>query len=503
MNRKTRLLFFYIASVAENSGAVLRKNSINSTTNGSQQSRPLSEVLTPPTFIKFNASQPLTLPKLPDDESLHEPAAQKQVEYPITQTVDVPSLEFESALEISSISSQNTKTSINSESSTYCCRSDSPGNDTLNVEQPPGTETISNTKKLFGKQQRLYRGAETVHRNENIYEFESDEQLQLDGKQQRQERSNAISTDSVIDVSASPATAKEPLESKIDSENSSALDAGFYSFGEAENSQASVDAATSSSDQEDSMIRNSEKTGSPGQMRKGVPIQLRACYVNPYNLHSDQRNSQDLTIFSKSSNSSTSATLSEDEAGSDILNFENRTFCDKSDTSSFGALTKNENLNAPVHTASAQLKLKVRERPNETKKSFRSPRDKQSQQPPSVAVDDSKSPVKNNKSVKTWKDDLDASTAKSASGPVVKPVRSHGTWPRQTDRSKRKRNQVEADELLQKFREMSEIYRARFRKIYEETRRRIEETMFGLRVAVAKSGYSSKYYSLSGSTKKS
>ncbi|XP_076817399.1 uncharacterized protein LOC143462957 isoform X2 [Clavelina lepadiformis] len=90
-----------------------------------------------------------------------------------------------------------------------------------------------------------------------------------------------------------------------------------------------------------------------------------------------------------------------------------------------------------------------------------------------------------------WKDDENTMIGGlGRANEMPEDVQTHGTWPRRFQRSKRRQDQEEAEELLRRFRATSETYRTRFRNIYEDSRRRVEETMFELRVAMAKNGYS-------------
>ena len=344
--------------------------------------------------------------------------------------------------------------------------------------------------------QIYYQDEEKVNNNGNIYkpklsEQESEKRSPKHSSLSRD--SNATSAESLLE--ALEQASEETLKTaKTDSEISSAIDTGFHSFGETGNSQVSAEANDLSSDQEESEMKSNEKIKSSVQMRKVIPTPFRSCYVNPYDLHSDQRYSRDSSMLSKSSNSSMSATLSEDEINSDLLHRENVSFGSESDASSSTYRKKNARLGTAVYTASAEFKFK----------SFESHRAKNRVKTLNESNWDTAGngsyfkldATKSKTTAKNLQDDLDATTVNNVSNQVTKPSRSHGTWPRQSNRSKRRRSQAEADELLRNFRETSEIYRTRFKAIYAETRRKIEETMFGLRVAVAKSGYSSKYYAM-------
>lgn len=70
----------------------------------------------------------------------------------------------------------------------------------------------------------------------------------------------------------------------------------------------------------------------------------------------------------------------------------------------------------------------------------------------------------------------------------------HGTWPGRKHKPKGQQDQEEADELLRKFREVSDAHRNKFRDIYADTRRRVQEAMFNLRVSMAKNGYSDRRF---------
>ena len=459
-----------------------------------QPPRPFSEILMPPSIIEFKASQPLKLLKLSTGDASDEKNTKNVFQIAAAandscENVDGPSVEFENALERSiDLSPHNSRDE--NRSNINCTN----GSDTLNVQQPGGFAASSvngsNSNDLFCKQG--LRVAEDIDQSENRSEQDlSAEQLMYNDVYsiRKQIDADIDDIDSIVD---NLELVSKEAETKTNSEASSAIDTGFNSLGD---SQFSVDVAEVYFE-ESSMrkIGNSRLS-----VTKGIPTPLRSCYMNTYEINSDHGNtSRDYSSFSRTSGSSMSASISEDDNMSGFLSLDNSLHSPNGSnpvSSPMATSSKRGDL-AETYKTSAQLNLKTFEKNSDAVKKKKQTNKSKNARQVDVVSKELSYIEKIKISTKEWKDDYDVPRIiNNASDDVTKDYRSRGTWPRHANRSKKKRNQAEADELLRKFRETSEIYRARFREIYAETRRKIEETMFGLRVAVAKSGYSSKYYS--------
>ena len=459
--------------------------------NAKVKGRPRSEVLDSTPF--FKTFQPLTLPinrdQLLTDCNHNESSRENLSLEESTKAVDLPSIEFETALEGKTIpltSNGNLEpffprqeVTAGGELNDILPSADSNISEGQRPEGSTDTKDIANAfnlKVIDGSYKQLQ--AVKVEENEIQTKDKTDKLLKA-----------LLHTDANLPFEK---VKKHKSESDSNSTASSVVDTGFSSFGEAGNSQLSAEVAESDSDSE--VMRNARS--SARSTAKVIPTPLRACYYNAYEISSYDGVSRDSSLTSKASVSSVSAIDSEDDPASDYVSNSSGSpvkNCRTSPNADFRKVHKVQT--SQTQTVSAAVKLKNADKPLRQKGSFQV--HKLSFKNKAVSENKSsqnKSGFLENEYKFKVKDDNDAVLATHGDVTINKHS-FHGTWPRRAASSKRKRNQAEADELLRKFRETADIYRAKFRDIYAETRRKIEETMFSLRVAVAKSGYSSKYYS--------
>ena len=298
-------------------------------------------------------------------------------------------------------------------------------------------------------------------------------------------QNNLVKNDSREDSAEERKSNKEnstDLNASDSDERSSVIDTGFSSFGDVENSPLSNNTSDLSFNHQ---YKNQVPDSKKSIRAFDIPTTLRSCYLNQCQINSDVEKCSSLT--SRSSAMSLSEILSEDDNVTETI----------SANSNQNSSSLNDNYllgdNQESNTADARKSRFIAKAPLcATLNSDASPNSEHLLKVQTQSIEIS--------SVRAWKDDESLVLSSSLAVDENTPRPTHGTWPRRLHCSKRKQNQVEADELLRRFRETTDTYRERFRHIYDESRRKIEEAMFGLRVALAKNGYTSRYHDLQGST---